>query len=579
MNAGRSPRIYISEKTAAALRPVALISLIFSVAVGGMLAWNSRENYAEELRFNEKLPELRQAIADDPANIKLREELRQLDFEIRKRYFDQKTSRTNGAVLLAIGLLVFFGCIKLLNSQRPNPPRPGSRQPDALGADFRYGKFIVCACSVIAVSYLGYASSKTGAEYPTYAQAEVVEDWASESEMNENWPRFRGPQGIGVAKGENYPTSWDGESGQNIIWKIEVPLRGENSPIVWQDRLFISGANKERKTVFCYAIDNGQLLWETDINIKGSPTETPNVWDEGTLSACTMATDGARVFVMFANGDLAALDMDGRVIWGKAFGIPENSYGHASSLITAGDRLIVQMDQGSGAEDGLSFIYAFNSQNGRQVWKTAREVPNSWTTPILLNANDKNEIVTLANPWLIAYSPEDGKEIWKAKVTEGEVAPSPAYAKGTVIACNEGFPIVAVKAGGTGDVTDTNILWQADEGSPNISSPLATDKLVILGDSSGMVNSYDIKTGKKLWEFEADNAFQSSPTLAGNMIYLMDEDGIMHIFAHTDNPESLGGKWHTTSKLGEKSNCSPAFHEGRIYIRGRKHLFCIGRKE
>ena len=168
---------------------------------------------------------------------------------------------------------------------------------------------------------------------------------------------------------------WDVETNRNIKWKIAVPREGNNSPVIWGDRLFIAGAEGRDLTVYCYNRNTGSMIWQQDVNnISGSPASAPRVSDDTGLSAPTLTTDGQRVYGIFATGDIICFDMDGKRLWARNLGVPENHYGHSSSLICWQDKLYVQYDTGKGGK-----LIALNGLTGETLWQTIREVEISWS--------------------------------------------------------------------------------------------------------------------------------------------------------------------------------------------------------
>lgn len=391
-------------------------------------------------------------------------------------------------------------------------------------------------------------------------------------ELAANWPRFRGWMGIGVVEdGADYSTRWDGPSGKGIVWKQAVPLPGNNSPIVWGDRVFCCGATEHKREVYCFDAKSGKLLWQRQVESELSAEDEPPAVEKDTgYAASTMATDGKRVFAIFANGDLGAFDFEGKQLWVRSLGRPENVYGHASSLLTAPGMVIVQYDQGTDAEDGLSALVALDAATGKRVWETPRPVPNSWSTPILIEHEGRSQVVTSGSPWVIAYNPTDGKELWRANCLHGDVAPSPTYGAGLVFVAQDGAELVAIRPHGEGDVTSTHIAWKVAGNLPDAVSPLCDGRQVYVITSWGLLTCYSTG-GEKLWEQDLEASFYGSPTLVGNNIYVVDREGVTHIFR--------GGRTFkrvARCPLGEASTCSPAFVGGRIYIRGAQHLFCVG---
>jgi len=349
-----------------------------------------------------------------------------------------------------------------------------------------------------------------------------------------------------------------------------VPLPGQNSPVVWAGRVFVTGADRTRREVYCYNADDGTLLWRAPVdNVPGRAAGPPNVTAQTGYAAPTVATDGRRVYAIFANGDLAAFDFDGKRLWARNLSLPVSPYGYASSLATYRGLVLVQYDQGD-EQDGLSEMLAFNGATGKTAWRTPRPVAASWATPIVADTPAGPQIITCARPWVIAYDPADGKEIWRTRCLDGDVAPSPIYAGGLVFAVEPDVTVYAIRPPDRPGAQTGRIVWQADDGAPDITSPASDGKTLLLLTTQGLLTCYDAGGGTKLYEHQFDGTFRSSPTFAGGRVYLMDDRGKTYIIA-------AGGSFKllATATLGEKPNCSPAFADGRIYIRGEKNLYCI----
>jgi outer membrane protein assembly factor BamB len=273
-----------------------------------------------------------------------------------------------------------------------------------------------------------------------------------------------------------------------------------------------------------------------------------------------MATDGGGVFAIFATGDIAGFDLAGERLWARNLGVPENHYGHSSSLVVYGDRLIVQYDH-----DGGSRLLALDTRTGITVWETERQVLTSWSSPILVYTGRRPEIILNANPYVGAYDPETGRELWQVECMYGEVGPSPAYADGIVYAANQFAQMVAI------DAATREILWTVYDDLPDASSPLAVDGTVYVPTSYGYLSCLDAETGEVLWAHDYGGNSYSSPIYADGRVYWMDRSGVMHILQA--GPEFLPV---ADPPLGEPSWAVPAFADRRIYIRGEQHLYCIG---
>ncbi len=275
----------------------------------------------------------------------------------------------------------------------------------------------------------------------------------------------------------------------------------------------------------------------------------------------------------FPTGDVAAFDFNGRRLWYKSLGVPDSAYGYASSLETYEKLVIIQYDQGDGSE-GKSKIIALDGVTGQVAWEAKRDLPNSWATPVVVDVAGKPQLIAMADPNMIAYDPATGKEIWRAECLGGDLAPSPIYAGGLILAIQPYSQMVAVKPTGQGNVTETHVAWKMEEGGPDICSPVSDGKYVYLLESADLLICCKVETGEKLYEQEIKGDFRASPSLVGDKLYMLDMKGVMHIVQTGPEFKELG-----KCELGEECYASPAFADGRIYIRGTENLYCIGQAQ
>lgn len=398
-------------------------------------------------------------------------------------------------------------------------------------------------------------------------------DLPSPEEYRANWPRFRGPEGSGVSATANPPVTCDLQTRANIGWIADVPAQGFSSPVVWGDRVFLSGGDESKREVMAFDATSGKLVWEGIVpKTAGSPQNPPEVPEQCGMAASTVATDGRRIYAMFANGDLAAFDREGHVAWSKFLGFPKNQYGHATSLLTWQDRVIVQFDQGDAA-DGLSKLYAFDGATGKAAWEQPRPVGESWATPIVIEVEGQSQIITLAVPWVIAYAAKDGAEIWRADCLDGEVTPSPVFAGGTLFVVSPSLKLQAIRPDGHGDVTKTHLGWEIENGAPDVTSPVSNGDLVFILDSNGLLSCYDAKDGAKQWDHDFSEECHASPSIAGHTLYVITQKGKLIAVDVAREFKELG-----RSPLGEQVFASPAFAKGKMFVRGAKHLICIETK-
>jgi outer membrane protein assembly factor BamB len=550
----------------------AVVGMIFSFIILVLLLGNFIHSTIVEARQEQELVDLKIEIQNKPGDEELFEKVRQRDLEFRQNIINRMDFNRKGGYLLLCSvtiMLIGFKSASTIKKKMP-APQPGFDRLKEQISDAKFSRWAVTTGLVI----LGLATSilviKPGVVFYEVSPASV--SYPTEEEVAANWPTFRGPQGLGISAYTNIPTNWNGETGEGILWKSEVPLPGMNSPVVWGDRVFISGGDPNQLQVFCYDANTGSLLWTGDVKqiFSESEEEPFDVMEDTGFAAPTVATDGQRVYAIFITGIVACFDFEGNKVWEKDLGIPNSMYGYASSLAMYRNLLLIQFDQGD-AEDEKSMMIALDGSTGRIAWQTKRPVPNSWTSPIVAKVNDEFQLITCGDPWVIGYNPADGKELWRADCLGTDVAPSPIYSNGLVFAIQPYSKLIAIRPDGRGDVTETHIEWNISENAPDIGSPVSNGELVFLLTMDGYLSCFKNSDGTKLWEQEVDDYFLASPSFVGDKLYLLGDDGVMFIAEVEPEYKELA-----KCELGEKCQASPAFADGRIYIRGEKHLFCIG---
>jgi len=616
-----------------ALLWTAVVATAFCLTVGALMAFDFVARGKYELFDTPEYLALKQQLRDRPGDAELQQAIREMDLRMRDEYFRNRQFMATGVHLLIGGAVVALVAARWAAAVRGTTfqPAPLDTAVDEETRAQRVARWATVGVVAVVAATLAsaglYSEPVTPVETaqltagpqakPTDAAAvpsdsvsaanvqpvpdsqrapdaepapdiqptrdvkpEPAADQAADMPPYEaylqQWPRFRGPTGSGVSPVTDVPTAWSVPDNTGIVWKTPVPLPGPNSPVVWQQRVLLSGATADEQAVFCFDANSGQLQWRHDFTAtKPADGKELEVMDATGFAAPTMATDGVRAYAIFATGDVVAITLEGDVLWRKNLGVPKNHYGHASSLATYRDLLIIQLDQGQ-KEDGLSRLLALRGATGEVAWEAKREVPCSWSSPIVVEHGGRWMVITCVNPWVIAYAPEDGSELWRANCLRGEVGPSPVCVDGVVYAANETGGMAAVRADGTGDVTETHILWTTDIDVPDVCSPLVTDKYVLLV-THGLLACFDRTEGETesrepLWEEELDEVVSSSPSQVGNLVYLFSEDGKAWIV----EPQADACKRIGECPMDESIRTSPAFAPGRIYVRGQDHLFCIG---
>ncbi|MBN2163589.1 MAG: PQQ-binding-like beta-propeller repeat protein [Pontiellaceae bacterium] len=562
---------------AAIMQSLAWVSALFSLIICILLISDHVRLLQMDPLNDPVLLELRSRLADHPENREaLIEQIRTYDLYARRAFFSSAEQRRTGGLLLCGGALVCFLCFKLSRYFMPRKPTAGIHEPTdhhEMNALFRQlmagtGVFLVVVSLFLSFSVRSDLSAVLARFDPVAADLDVKEDHSSVGSLSGlpesffgNWPSLRGPGNIGHAGTEEFPLSWDMASGAGVLWTAAVPVHGFNSPVAWNDRIFMTGADEEGQEVFCFDAGNGELLWTRSVKTGG---ELPEVSPDTGFAAPTMATDGVRVYAIFATGELAAFDMDGNAAWQLNIGCPENPYGMGSSLITDATRLYVQYDHAD-----RQCVMAFDGASGELIWETPRE-HISWSSPALIEIGTKTLLILNDEQNVTAYDPATGAALWQVECLGGEVAPSPAFNGADILFVgNEYAQATALRLSDDGAA----ILWQYDEYLPEISSPLATPERIYIATSAGDIVCLDAGSGEVRWEQEFDEGFNASPVLAGGRIYAVDLSGIMHVFDDADVYHSIAD-----IEMGEAVYATPAFINGRIIVRGENNLFCIGQK-
>lgn len=591
---------------------IAIIAAIFSILIAVVMLVNYYRLSANDPIESETLKTLVERLKSEPNNQQLMNEIRAFDLLARKAYFSAKWQIQTGALLLVIGAIVlvlslryYFG--KTSKIEKPEADTIDQQTGRMLSSKWLLGAgalVIVAAivASFLSVDQLDKFSLETATPVEATSQVEVVdltpaapaseiivEDVATETPVSEAAPAqpqtqtqtqssstypsldaikkqhnsFRGALGQGISIASNVPVKWNVQTGENLLWKVKIPLKGYSSPVIWGDKLFVTGANNQERWVYCYNKNNGQIIWQQQANnIPGSPATPPKTTDDTGLAAPSVVTNGMFVTAIFGTGDIITFDMEGKRIWAKNMGVPDNHYGHSSSLLAWKEKIFVQYDTNKGGR-----MLALNVQTGGIIWDIKRTSKISWASPILIDVDGKMQIVTSADPSVAGYDIENGKELWKVDCMMGEVGPSPGYGNGLVYATNEYATLAAI------DPSKGTIVWQDNYYLPEVASPVVADGLIFIATTYGVFACFDAHSGKMYWEAEFNEGFYASPIIADGKIYAIDMKGVVHIIKIDRELNTIA-----SLPLGEKITTTPAFTDGRMYVRGAENLYCIGEK-
>jgi outer membrane protein assembly factor BamB len=424
-----------------------------------------------------------------------------------------------------------------------------------------------------------------------------------------SWPSFRGTQASGIAEGQNLPDSWNGKTGENILWRTTVPGLAHSSPVVWGNRIFVTSAvssdpkatfrpglygdgdaskDRSRHRWMIYALDKhtGKIQWER-IAHEGEPVEKRHI--KSTYANSTPATDGRIVVAWFGSQGVHAYDVKGRFLWkvdlGRldlgAYDIPTFEWGSASSPIIWNGLVILQCDTQID-----SFLLALDAATGKTVWKTDRDELPSWGTPTVATTLAGAELVANASNYIRGYDPRTGKELWRLGRSSKITAPTPVFADGVfVVASGRGpeRPIFVVRPNSRGDLTlpegKTNseaIVWSRTGRGSYMPTPLIYNGILYVLANNGLFDAYNLKSGEEVYRQRLPligSGFSASPVAADGKIYLANEDGEMLVIAAGQMFSHLA-----TNSMGELLMATPALSEGVMYVRSSTSLFAVGRK-
>jgi len=418
------------------------------------------------------------------------------------------------------------------------------------------------------------------------------------------WPTWRGPNMTGLAENADPPITFGEE--ENIRWKVAVPGRGQSTPVIWGDRVFLLTAiplsEKESPAagpsssgqggrgdggrfgistpevpysfdVVCIDRRDGGTLWQRTAR-KEQPHEGHHP-DHGFASGSPV-TDGQHVWAFFGSRGLHCFDMDGHLEWSRDLGKmrTRNSFGEGSSPALTANAVIVVMDHESD-----SFIVAVDKTTGNTLWKQSRDELTSWTTPLVVTHGGKTEVVVNGTNRTRSYDPGTGKVIWQCGGQTVNVVPTPVADFGLVY-CTSGFrgnAIQAIELGRTGELTDTDaVRWQLTRNTPYVPSPLLYgDKLYMYTGNTSRLTCLDARTGRAHYtnqRIEGMGGVYASPAGAAGRLYLAGREGAVAVVKHGDTFEVL-----TVNRLDDGFDASPAIVDDTLYLRGRKHLYCIGK--
>lgn len=414
----------------------------------------------------------------------------------------------------------------------------------------------------------------------------------------DDWPHWRGPSQSGVSNATGLPTRWSEQD--NIAWKATIRGVGVSSPIASNDLVIVTsqvgsgtvrqgprlgqggegsgerplaGADAAKTVIFLVtAFDraSGRRAWEREIPAEGP---LPAVHDKHNLASPSPTTDGKHVYAWFATGQLVALDLSGRVVWqkhlGKEYGPFEINWGHGSSPAVHDGRVVLLC-----YHEQSSYLLALEAGTGRVAWRV--EAPRgvtSYSTPLVFAHGGRSEIVVNSSAGVSGHDAATGQRLWHYDETNRFPVPMPLYQDG-VIYLSRGYrssPFMAIRPGGTGDISSSHVLWRAPSGAPYISSLLYDDGLIYMMGDVGVLSVTDAKNGERVFQERIGGVYTASPVAADGKVYLLSEDGETIVVSAGRSPKVLA-----RNRLDARQLASPAIAGGRLFIRADQTLYAIG---
>jgi outer membrane protein assembly factor BamB len=397
----------------------------------------------------------------------------------------------------------------------------------------------------------------------------------SDGRLAADWPRFRGPNGTGVASDKDIPIQWGEQDG--VLWKIPLPGLGNSSPVVWRERLFVQSATPDGKErlLLCLGVTDGKMLWSRSV-----PGSQAKMHVKNTLASSTPAVDGERVYAVFWDGNhlgMVAYDLEGNLVWSRDLGAFTSQHGAGTSPMVHDDKVFLANDQ-----DGTASLLALEARTGKTVWQVPRRAFRAcYSTPFLLEQpGAPAELIVASTAGLTSYNPQNGTEHWHCNWNFAgmplRTVGSPIYSNGRILVTSGdgggSRHMMAVKVGGKGDVSATHIAWEHNRSCPYVPCLLTVGEYLYSVNDRGIAGCNVAKTGETVWSERLGGTMTSSPVLIDGKVYVASEEGHVYVFESAPSFRLLA-----RNPVGEQVVATPAVADNRLFIRGASHLFCIGK--
>jgi len=388
----------------------------------------------------------------------------------------------------------------------------------------------------------------------------------------EEWPAWRGPRGDGTSTESRVPLRWSTD--ENIAWKTPIPGKGHASPIVWGDRIFVTTCKEKEQQRMLLALDRrtGEILWER--LVLTARLEKRNRLNS--YASSTPATDGKRVwatFLDFPRVQVVCYDVEGNETWRESPGEFYSVHGYCSSLIPYKDMIILNADQDAKLPK-RAYIVALDKASGKERWRIDRsDRIRSYCPPFIVEAAGRTQMVVSGADHVRSYDPDTGEQYWMIEGPTEQFAANLVYTDG-VFMITGGYPslhILGIRPDGEGNVTKSHVLWHLRKGASYVPSPIPAGKHFFLVADNGSASCLAARTGERPWQEQLGRHHSASPVSANGHLYFLDDEGVTFVLKAAPKFEIVA-----RNALGEPCRASPAISRGQIFIRGAKHLYCIG---
>lgn len=399
----------------------------------------------------------------------------------------------------------------------------------------------------------------------------------------DNWPAWRGPTGQGICAEKNLPLEWSDT--KNVKWRIDLEHQANSTPVVWGGRIFLTQANKggSVRSLLCFRRTDGKLLWQKDVAFDGQEKN----WNASWYCNASPVTDGKLVVVSFGSAGMYCYDTTGKEQWKRDdLGTWYHNFGNASSPILYKDLAILWC----GPDEGkLNRLLAVNRETGKTVWESKQDF-GSWCTPLIVKVKNEDQLLVgysrdvknapeSKNGYLKGFDPATGKELWRCQGLNSFVYTSPLVHNDMAVEmCGYGGSALAVKLGGTGDITADRLWRQPRPSNQRVGSGVIVGDHVYLVEENGTPHCYELKTGTEVWKAPKmrNEITWGSMVHADGRLYILMRNGITRVYAAEPTYKLLAAN---ALGRGEETNSSIVISNGEIFIRTFKHLWCISEKK